>query len=327
MFKLLLFSLFPILLLSSSTLEAIVKLSALTKFKNQVLPKILANFSTISIPDIKQGDLTLSNIRISNLFIDTNQTQIAFSSPNKIILSTNSFSVQVDADYRYKVWIASTHGSVEAKARNIALNVGLSIFLNEQKKMQLNVDSIDVRIGGFDVKISGDILAKFLNFVKGLFENKIKDLVQQNVAKALKNQGVQKLNEFANKFPTEVPISNFGISLDYTPEQVPNFFEDRIELKVPAFVYDNKIPKERPPIPEPAALSGSSGKNDVSILISDYLMNSATYATWKAGLFRFVITDSIIPKISPVRLNTDALDFIFSGISSKFGKGKAVDLR
>ena len=276
---------------------------------------------------MKQGDLTLSNIRISNLFIDTAQTQIIFTSPNKIVLSTNSLSVQVDADYKYKVWIVSTHGSVDAKALNIALNVGVSVFLNEQKKLQLNTDSIDVHIGGFDIKISGDILAKFLNFVKGLFENKIKGLVEQNVAKVLKTQAVQKLNEFANKLPNEVPIGNFGVSLDYTPEQVPNFFEDRLELEVPAFVYDNKIPKERPPIPQPAALSGAAGKDDVSILISDYLLNSATYATWKAGLFKFVLTDSIIPKQSPVRLNTDALEFIFSGITSKFGKNKTVDFR
>lgn len=327
MFKLFLCSLLPILLLSSSTLEAIVKLSALTKFKDQVLPKILDNITPISISDIKQGDLTLSNIRISNLFIDANQTRIVFSSPNKIILSTNSFSIQVDADYRYKLWIASTHGSVDAKARNIALNIEVNLFLNDQKKLQLNADSVDVHIGEFDLKISGDILAKFLNFVKSLFKNKIKDVVQQNVAKALKSQGVQKLNEFASKLPNELPINSFGISFDYTPEQVPDFSEDRLDLKVPAFVYDNKIPKERPPIPGPAALSGASGKNEVSILISDYLLNSATYATWKAGSFKFVLTDSIIPKLSPVRLNTDALDYIFSGIVTKFGQNKAVDLR
>lgn len=75
----------------------------------------------------------------------------------------------------------------------------------------------------------------------------------------------------------------------------------------------------------------ASVQDKVQVFVSDYLLDSLTYALFKTPnateMFSVTVPHTVVPAGHPLELNTTALDLIFPGMVAKYGKDRFVDIQ
>ena len=86
-----------------------VKTSAISTFKDKVIPVVMSNIGDIKIADqhgstghgLLEVDIDINNIVVSGLGLDNNDTTIETKSPNEIELTLGGITATVGMDFRY----------------------------------------------------------------------------------------------------------------------------------------------------------------------------------------------------------------------------------
>lgn len=126
--------------------------------------------------------------------------------------------------------------------------------------------------------------------------------------------------------PNDVELGKgSNLSIDYAPTVAPLIVPDRIEMLSNSFLFNNKKAKARPPVPDPTLPDDRDGQ-EVAVIFHEYVLNSAGFASFDAGLLVHYLKSEEIPPTFPLQLNTDYLDTIMPGLIAKYGAGKKVDL-
>jgi len=197
-------------------------------------------------------------------------------------------------------------------------------FTGEDVKVEIDRSDIDITIHG---SLIGDIVNLFTWFFKGTVANDIEDSMRaalETTAPAIGSALVAASDGYAY-IPFLGDLSN--IILDWeTP--APNVITaTAIEMGTKGLIFERESGKkdfdtEIPELP----WTDDDNNSGFQLFISDYTMDSATDAFFKATSLPFLIKSSYVPSSFPYQLTTSTLDYALPGIEMHYGADLPVDI-
>ena len=195
----------------------------LANYINQnLLPVLIPKLSTLSIPDIRNGDAELYDIHIDVLNIDSS---IQFS-PSGLTLCLSQTSLNGEARWRYEFGFIKFSGKVEISIRDS--NIVSTIVLGEKdRRPDLHVVDCRVEVSML-LEFFDSNIAWLLNLFKGKIERKAKRALEDMTCEELIRAFDEETSRILLDYPTVTHIGDviyFDASLAAQPRLGENFLQ------------------------------------------------------------------------------------------------------
>jgi len=225
----------------------------------------------------------------------------------ELYLSGISASISANWGYRKKSWPhLSGHGSVDIDISGVTVMVDIA-FNDIGGHPGCKVIADNVAVGQFNIKVHGGESWIFNLFID-IFKNKIKDEVSKGMKNGIEKAIDNNLNQKLQSLPLRQTLQNILIA-DYTLVDAPRFGANYMVLDCKGEFFSVKNQVEAPFTP--AQLPDLQGTDVmVQISIAQYVPDTVGFALWKQGILVAHVDDSMIPKESPVRFNTNSFQYV-----------------
>uniref|UniRef100_A0A3Q3EMA6 Bactericidal permeability-increasing protein n=1 Tax=Labrus bergylta TaxID=56723 RepID=A0A3Q3EMA6_9LABR len=193
------------------------------------------------------------------------------------------------------------------KTSSLGLSVhGCDLYVNLGKDPdgRLSVTSIscDARVGEVDIRFHGGAshYFPFVDHFKGRIKSDIEGKICPTVEESILNveSHLQAMNVSFDV--------NQDLTIDLPLTGLPVIDASSLNLGLKGEFYSIKSPAE-PPFEAQAFTIPEQQGYMLSMGLSEFTLNSASYGYFSAGLLKALINDSMIPPSSPVRLNTSSI--------------------
>ncbi|XP_065817018.1 bactericidal permeability-increasing protein [Labrus bergylta] len=217
--------------------------------------------------------------------------------------SSLGLSVAMTGGWRTRFGIIRDHGSFNMAI--FSMDVTSIVNLGKDPDGRLSVTSIscDARVGEVDIRFHGGaswIIQPFVDHFKGRIKSDIEGKICPTVEESILNveSHLQAMNVSFDV--------NQDLTIDLPLTGLPVIDASSLNLGLKGEFYSIKSPAE-PPFEAQAFTIPEQQGYMLSMGLSEFTLNSASYGYFSAGLLKALINDSMIPPSSPVRLNTSSI--------------------
>ena len=117
------------------------------------------------------------------------------------------------------------------------------------------------------------------------------------------------------------------MDLDWSISHVPMINSNNLELGIKGLFFPEKQGEVAPPVTPPVMpYKNAADSAQLQAFVSDYLLDSLAYSYFQTNNFSIWTYHDIVPKSSPIQLNTTVLDLVFPGLLAKYGPNRYVDV-
>uniref|UniRef100_A0A3Q4M595 Bactericidal permeability-increasing protein n=1 Tax=Neolamprologus brichardi TaxID=32507 RepID=A0A3Q4M595_NEOBR len=264
---------------------------------------IQERLSTITFPDITGsvhiifGDVDYTLTGITIVKCDLPEPSVEFlQNPPGFKTTISDLSIAITGGWRTRFGLIHDGGTFDMAIFNV--DVTSVVQLGKEADGHLSVSSIscDSQVGDVDIEFHGGASFIFQPFVEH-FKGRIRDEIQKRLC-----PGVE---ENIESFENLLHVMNGTAAPNYKEEnRGPQISEQN--NKITGEFYNIKAPVEPPFEAQPFTMPDEPSYM-LSVGMSDFTLNSASYAYFSAKLLQLLINDSMIPAIFPVHLNTTSL--------------------
>nr|XP_046251919.1 lipopolysaccharide-binding protein [Scatophagus argus] len=180
--------------------------------------------------------------------------------------------------------------------------------------LSVTSNGCDALIGNMDIQLRGGaswifkpILAHYMGRLKDEIQSKICLFVQASVVSMEHHLQLMNVSFDVDQF----------LTLDLPLTGSPLIDASSLNLGLKGEFYNTKTHKDPPFKAQPFTLPDQPGYM-LSLGLSEYTVNSASYGYYSAGLLQTLINDSMIPPSFPVRLNTSSMGPFIPQLPKKF---------
>ena len=304
--------------------KIIVTETGVNKLMSTTIPFMISKIGTLRLPPISFLNIDVTNIRIQNMNIESQNTNVDLT-PGFYTVKGNNLHMQISADFTANYLIFKSKGSVVATAQGTSFSVKNKVDFTDDNRYQLEVTDSNVDIDNFSLQITGDKLAVFAGKIEKVFNGLIKLAVEKQVESTLKTIVPYILNTVLLNIPFDLPVPGTQLNVDLTAAQAPVISDNYFEAYSSFYVYRANN-KARPSVPAPGPFPQISQRNDITMMLSQYFFDSLGFALYQKDSFKFPISHNDVPASFPFKLTTTSLDALAPGLKNKFGEGNAIDL-
>lgn len=217
--------------------------------------------------------------------------------------SAAGFSVALTGRWTTHFGIIHDGGSFEMAI--FGVNVTSVVGLGKDSDGHLSITSIscDALVGDVDIRFHGGGSWIFQHFVH-YFKGRIKSEIQSRICPGVQ-ECIDKLEHHLQAMNVSFDV-NEVLSLDVPLTGLPLIDASSLNLGLKGEFYSIKTHMEPPFKPQPFTMPEQSAYM-LSLGLSEFTLNSASYGYYSAGLLQILIDDSMIPQLCPVRLNTTSM--------------------
>lgn len=274
--------------------------------KHVVAGWIQDRLSLITFPDIS-GDIigvhyTLSGIRI--IKCDFPEPSVEFY-PNATGLKTSTIglSVALNGSWETRFGLIHDGGAFNMAVFNVDVTSVMKLGKNPDGHLSVTYVNCDAKAREVQMDFYGGaswIFRPFLKYFKG------------NVLAAIETHICPNVEEFIVKMESHLQALNVSVivdslvSLDLNLTNSPVVDSTSLTLPLKGEFYSIRNPKEPPFVARPFTLPKQRSYM-LSMGLSDFMVNSASYAYYSNQVFTMFIEDYMIPPTCHVRLNTSCM--------------------
>ncbi|XP_048464143.1 bactericidal permeability-increasing protein-like [Rhincodon typus] len=275
----------------------------------------------IQFPDVKgkarvsvfgRVKYKITGMRIDNFGLP--QSAIGFSAGTGIKLSISNAYVRVSGKWKVRYHFISSSGSFDVSVSGLSISEAIGMTRDETGRPAVHSAGCSASIGKLSIKFHGrakrvyNLIARFL---KGRFRS---SLIRQICSKV--SSAVNGLEEHLRNMKVVQHVDKYAV-IEYSlvnPIAITNAFMD-LDLKGEFY---SVVKREEPPFkPRPILLSDQTD-HMMYLGLSDFFVNSAGFAYYRAGALIMKITDDMIPKHSPIRLNTSTFGAVLPQVEKLY---------
>ncbi|XP_038658995.1 bactericidal permeability-increasing protein-like [Scyliorhinus canicula] len=155
----------------------------------------------------------------------------------------------------------------------------------------------------------------FYNMFLAQVKDKIRQIAPQELCSEFRNM-IGKLESFIQTLSVSRQLDQY-VELDYSLVGEPEIATNSIDLPIKGELYDVQHHLDSPFTAQSFDLPNAT--DHMLILgLSEYFVNTGAFAYFAAGALHFNITDDMIPKDIPVRLNTSSLTFLIPKVAKQY---------
>uniref|UniRef100_A0AAY5KG71 Bactericidal permeability-increasing protein n=1 Tax=Esox lucius TaxID=8010 RepID=A0AAY5KG71_ESOLU len=242
---------------------------------------------SMKVPDVTGGvyigfgtvKYVLDGISVSSC--DVPEPSVNFSEGSGLKIVINGLSIAVRGNWHTTFGIITDGGSFDLAVFNLDLTLLVDIGSDDKGHMSILSKYCSARINSATINFHGGASWIFQPFVD-CFKSRIKALIEEKVM----------------SFQID-PI----VVLDVPLTNAPLISSSSLGLDLKGEFYSIKSPKE-PPFEAKAFDLPKDDGFMLSLGLSEFSFNSASYAYFDTGHLHITVTDEMIPPTSPLRLNT-----------------------
>lgn len=283
---------------------------------------IQQKLGSIKIPDfsgtekvspIGKVQYSLSNMHIVNVGIPKSSVDLVPGTG--VTLSIGDAFISLNGNWRVKyLRIIKDSGSFDLNVNGLSIATTISIKSDETGRPAVSSDSCSATVGSAKVKFHGGaswLYNLFTTFIDKALRNAMQKQICPLVADAVSdlNPQLETLNVLAK-------VDKYA-EIEYSMVSSPTVLKSSIDLSLKGEFYN--IGKHQEPPFSPAAFNLPPQNNNMLYIgMSAFTVNSAAFVYNNAGVLSLSITDDMIPKSSPIRLNTKTFGVIIPQIAKQF---------
>ncbi|XP_040905562.1 lipopolysaccharide-binding protein [Toxotes jaculatrix] len=267
---------------------------------------IQRNLKKVTLPEIGGSilgiDYTLSGIKIAKCDLPEPSVKL-YPGATGVKTSMSGLSVALTGDWTTHLGIIHDGGTFDMAM--FSVNVISVVELGKDTNGHLSVSSVscDAQVGDVDIEFHGGASWLFQPFVD-FFKGHISSIIQSNICPNVENM-ISNLEHHLQAMNVSIDVDQ-ALTLDLSLTGLPIIDVSSLNLGLKGEFYSIKTHAEPPFEAQPFKLSEQQGYM-LSLGLSEFTLNSASYGYYSAGIFKVLINDSMIPPFSPVHLNTSSM--------------------
>lgn len=264
----------------------------------------------VTLPDISgtihvwyfDVDYTLSGTKIEKC--DFPEPVVEFYKDSRgLKTSISGLSVSLAGEWRTQYGIIHNSGSFNMALFNVDVTTVLQLGEDADGRLSVTAVQCLAKVGSVDVKLNGQFswlyrsaVQHHLGDIRAEIEAKICPVVNQSIVNFEHHLQTMNVSFDLNEALTlEMPLTNSTV-VDASS----------LSLGFKGEFYSRKNHSEPPFASQPFTLALQPGYM-LSLGLSEFTLNSATYGYFSAGLLQILVNGSMIPSFFPLHLNTSAM--------------------
>ncbi|KAK3540642.1 hypothetical protein QTP70_034462 [Hemibagrus guttatus] len=291
-------------------LQSVLSQKGLQKVSHWATDWLQGDLSTIMLPEVKGsvsiflGTIYYSLHDMTIVRCDLPEPAVSFSEGTGLSLQLQGLSIAITGKWNTDFGIIHDGGWFDLAVYTINLNALLE-FQSTEEHFSITTAMCNADVGHVQINFHGgasqvshnDILLLFIQicpqFQKGI----------ENIDKYLAANDVIQVDSY--------------VYLNLSLTDSPVVFDNGFKLNVKGEFYSVKSPSEPPFSPHYFKLPWQEDYM-LSVGVSEFCINSAAYAYLKSGVLSINITDGMIPKTSPIHLNTSQFGSLVPQLPKKY---------
>ncbi|XP_075880786.1 bactericidal permeability-increasing protein-like [Nelusetta ayraudi] len=285
------------------------------------MASIQKKLQTISIPDmsgkerVKVGkvEYRLSNMHIVNVGLPSSTVNLVPGGGVTLAISNAFINLKGNWRVKYLRRIRDS-GSFELNVNQLSVSATMAISSDPTGRPDVSSTSCTATVGSARIKFRGgaswlyNLFSKYIDrALRKAMEKQICPLVTKAISDV--NPHLKTLNVLAE-------VDKYA-EVEYSMVRSPTVSQSYIDLSLKGEFY-NIGRHQEPPF---AAQSFSLPPNASRMLyigLSAFTLNSAAFVYERAGALSLYVTDDMVPRISPIRLNTKTFGTFVPEIAKRF---------
>ncbi|XP_033939780.1 bactericidal permeability-increasing protein-like [Pseudochaenichthys georgianus] len=281
---------------------------------------ILQKLKTIKLDDmsgkvrvsIGKVKYSLKNMKMVDVGLPRAALDLVPGTGPKLSIVNANFRLQ--GNWRVKYRFIKDSGSFKLNGDDISFSTSLSIKSDPTGRPAVRSIDCGANVGKMSVRFRGGA-----SWLYNLFKKKISRAIQKEMQKKicpLVANAVSDLNNNLKTLNVLAKVDKYA-EIEYSMVASPAVSKTSIDLGLKGEFYN--IGKHQEPPFSPAVFSLPPQINNMLYIgISSFTMKSAAFVYNTAGALSLSITDNMIPKISPIRLNTRTFGVFIPQIAQRF---------
>lgn len=269
------------------------------KLENITLPDITGEIPLSILGSIKY---TLSGVAIKQC--DFPEPSVEFYEDTAgLKTSISGLNMALAGRWRTRYGIIHDSGSFDLAIFNVAVTSVLGLGKDAEGRLSVTSVSCDSQVGNVDIRFHGGASWLFGHLVEH-FTGRIRDKIKNNICPSVE-ESIVDLEDHLQTTKVSFNVTE-DLTLDLPLTTLPAIEAASLHLGLKGEFYSSKTHSEPPFRPQPFTMPQQTGYM-LSVGLSEFTLNSATYGYYSAGLLQTLINDSMIPPSSPLHLNTSLM--------------------
>ncbi|KAK6479472.1 bactericidal permeability-increasing protein-like [Huso huso] len=263
---------------------------------------------SIKIPDMSGkekvspiGKVRYSLTEMQIVSVSLPKSAVGLSPGTGVVLSIGNAYISIKGNWRVKyLRIVKHHGSFDLSVSGLTISAGIGVSRDETGRPTVSSASCSTSIGGVRIKFHGGaswLYNLFSKFIEKALRKALSDKICPLVSDAIGglNPHLKTLNVLAK-------VDRYA-EVEYSLVSPPVITKNYIDLDLKGEFY-NIGQHHEPPFTAPPFSLPEQASSMLYIGVSEFTLNSAGFVYYSAGVLNTNVTDDMIPKSSPLRLNT-----------------------
>uniref|UniRef100_G3P9B1 Bactericidal permeability-increasing protein n=1 Tax=Gasterosteus aculeatus TaxID=69293 RepID=G3P9B1_GASAC len=283
---------------------------------------IQKKLKTIRVPDISGKasvspigtvQYSLTNLQIVDVGLPT--STVALVPGTGVRLSISKAFIRLDGNWRVKyLRIIKDSGSFDLNVSDLTVGASIAIKSDETGRPTVNSVGCEATVGSASIHFHGG--ASWLyNLFKDFIDKAIRDALQNQIC-PLVTDAVSDLNPQLKTLNVLAKVDQYA-EIEYSMVSSPAVTTSSIELGLKGEFY-NIGKRQEPPFSAAAFDLPPQTDNMLYVGLSAFTANSAAFVYSTAGALSLYVTDDMVPRASPIRLNTRTFGAFIPQIAERF---------
>uniref|UniRef100_A0A3Q2ZWY0 Bactericidal permeability-increasing protein n=1 Tax=Kryptolebias marmoratus TaxID=37003 RepID=A0A3Q2ZWY0_KRYMA len=282
------------------------------------IASIQQKLKTVEIPDfsgkarvvIGEVKYSLSNMRIVNVGLPRSAIDLVPGTGVKLTIGDAFISMKGN----WRVKYLRDSGSFDLNVNGLTITTSIAVKSDETGRPAVSIVSCAASVGSVKVKFHGG--ASWLyNLFSKYVDKALRNALQKQIC-PLVNKAVEDLNTELKTLNVLAKVDKYA-EIEYSMVSSPEVSKSSIDLSLKGEFYNIGKHQEPPFSPTAISLPPQTDKM-LYIALSAFTPNSAGFVYNKAGVLSLYITDDMVPKASPFRLNTKTFGVFIPQIAKQF---------
>ncbi|XP_075427841.1 LOW QUALITY PROTEIN: bactericidal permeability-increasing protein-like [Ascaphus truei] len=267
---------------------------------------------SISVPVIGTVWYSVTRLQIRDLQFP--ESDVSLSSNTGVKVSVSQGQVWVTGFMRISTVLGGGSAGMELSVTGLSLSGVLGVTRDDSGHGAVWNAGCSSSVGDTDVHFHGGSGWLF-NLFRGAMQRPVHDALSTHLCPEF-DVAIARMETIMSSLPVALLVDSVAV-LEFSLVAPPLITERSLELPVKGqFVgfserWDPPFPPEQLPLPD-------LDSRMLLFALSQFSVNSAGYVHYKSGILRVNVTDDMIPKLSPLRLNTKSLGIFVPELQRRF---------
>ncbi|XP_061901537.1 bactericidal permeability-increasing protein-like [Entelurus aequoreus] len=286
------------------------------------MASIQRKLQSITVPDMSGSQrvpvagkvkYSLSNMQVVSVGLPS--SAVALVPGTGVRLSIENAFISMKGNWRVKFRrILRDSGRFDLSVSGLTVSTSIAVTSDETGRPRVSSAGCTANVGSVNVKFHGGaswLYNLFRKFISKALSKTLEKQICPRVADALSdvNPQLKTLNVLAK-------VDKYA-EIEYSMVSAPTVLNSYLGLNLKGEFY-NREKHQEPPFSAPAFSLPTQKNHMLYIAVSAFTANSAAFVYNTAGVLSLYITDDMVPKSSPIRLNTRTFGVFIPQIAKEF---------